>query len=462
MSGRCAVVGGIARTLAVCGIVAWASSVAAQAPVPGADASDGWAGKIVVRPAPAPDPKRRPAAAPPAETPVRGTRAPPHARRGGAANAVVGYSLAGDRARSTIHFALGGPTEAHARSLSDPPRVIVDLPETEFRLPPGAGQQGHGLVSAFRFGLIEAGKSRIVLDTVGPVRVARTEVVLDEAGGAFRLEIELAPTTVRELAAIELAEAALSFRPAMPEPQATERRGLPARPVIVVDAGHGGIDPGAAGARIAEKDLVLSVARHIERALNASGRYEVAMTRTRDVFVSLDERVAISRRHNADLFVSVHADSLPVREAARAAVRGATVYTLAEQASDDLARRAADKENAVDLLAGLPVSMAADDQVRDILVDLMRRETLNYASEFRQLLVGELSAGVLMARDPKRSGPFKVLRQPASPSVLVELGYISNVEDERVMLQPDWQAKVAAAVGRAVDEHFRQRKLAGR
>jgi N-acetylmuramoyl-L-alanine amidase len=371
-------------------------------------------------------------------------------------NAVVGYEVEGDAALTQLKFWLGSPTDFHIRSLTNPFRVILDLPETQFRLKEGAGRASKGLVQAFRFGLIEAGKSRIVIDTAGPVRVSRAELLLSEAGEAFRLEIELAPTTAGELAAAELAEAALNLRPTFPETKPEPRIELPARPVIVVDAGHGGIDSGASGSRIAEKDLVLSVAQHIERALRQVRTYEVIMTRTKDVFVSLDERVALARQHNADLFVSVHADSLASRDAARV-VRGATVYTLAEQASDELTRRVADKENAVDLLAGLPASTVADDQVRDILLDLMRRETQTFSGQFRETLLSELRSGVLLSRDPRRSGPFKVLRQPSSPAVLVELGYISNPEDERIMMKPEWQSKIASSVARAVGEHFRQR-----
>jgi N-acetylmuramoyl-L-alanine amidase len=180
------------------------------------------------------------------------------------------------------------------------------------------------------------------------------------------------------------------------------------------------------------------------------------MTRSQDVFVSLDERVAISRRHQGDLFVSIHADSLPTREAART-VRGATVYTLAEQASDDAARRVADKENAVDLLAGLPVTQTDDEQVRDILIDLMRRESQGFANDFRRSLLGALRPTARLSRDPERSGPFRVLRQPATPAVLIELGYISNAEDEKQMLSVEWQSRVAESVARAVDGHFRVR-----
>ncbi len=376
-------------------------------------------------------------------------------------NVALGYAIGGDAARTVFSLELGSPTDYGTRSLANPPRVILDLPETEFRLADGAGRAGKGLITAFRFGLIEAGKSRVVIDTAGPVRVERAELSLGEAGEAFRLEIELVSTTAGELAAAELAEAALNLKPTFPEPKPVPRTDPPERPVIVVDAGHGGIDSGASGSKIAEKDLVLAVALRIERTLRETRGYDVIMTRTKDVFVSLDERVDVARRHAADLFVSVHADSLARREAART-VRGATVYTLADQASDELTRQVADKENAVDLLAGLPMSRVADDQVRDILIDLMRRETLSFASQFRESLLSELRGGVLLSRDPRRSGPFKVLKQPSSPAVLVELGYISNAEDERIMMKPEWQARVASSVVRAVREHFRQRLAARR
>ncbi len=374
----------------------------------------------------------------------------------------VGFGIAGDANRTVLSFDLANPTEAVARSVSNPPRIIIDIPEIEFRLPPGTGQTGHGLVTAFRYGLIAAGKSRIVIDTATTARVDRAEIVLTEAAGVFRLEIEMSPISAGALAAMELVEATHALRPTIPETHASEpRAGLPDKPVIVVDAGHGGIDSGAIGSQVEEKELVLRVARRIGDALQSTRRYDVVMTRTSDVFLSLDERVAISQRHNADLFISVHADSLASRELAQS-VRGATVYTLSEQASDDLSRRKADKENAVDLLAGLPVTTVGDEQVRSILLDLMRRESHNFSFDFRRTLVDELRSRILLSRDGMRSAPFKVLRQPSSPAVLVELGYISNQEDERIMLSPDWQGRVAAAVARAVGAHFQRRQAVQR
>jgi N-acetylmuramoyl-L-alanine amidase len=425
----------------------------------------GWGTQTEVRTAPGRKTQRkvpREAAAPLPQAVVASRITPPDAP----SNAVIGYAIEGDRGRTLVTFDLANPTDVTARSVANPPRVIVDLPETDFHLPPQAGQVGHGLVSQFRYGLIEAGKSRIVIDTHEPARVERAELVLADAGGAFRLEIELHPTTSQQLAAAEIVEAVLSLKPTLtdidpppgprPDPTASGRR-----PVIVVDAGHGGIDSGATGAQVAEKDLVLSVARHVAQALTATQAYDVVMTRTADVFVPLDERVAIAQRHNADLFVSIHADSIPGAEAARH-VRGATVYTLSEHASDDLTRRVADKENAVDLLAGLPASTTEDESVRGILMDLMWRETMGFAGAFRDKLLAELGDTVLLSRDPRRSGPFRVLRNPGSPAVLVELGYISNPDDERIMLKSEWQAKVAESVARAVAGHFRQRRSAQR
>lgn len=185
------------------------------------------------------------------------------------------------------------------------------------------------------------------------------------------------------------------------------------------------------------------------------------MTRSSDVFISLDQRVKLSRKHQADLFVSVHADSLAQRELAQN-IRGATVYTLADKATDDRAHALAEKENASDLLAGIEAgSSVADDQVRTILYDLLRRETANLATDFRGLLIGQLRPRLALAKDPMRSAPFKVLRQPGSPAVLIELGYMSNAEDERQMSLPAWQRSIGEAVAKSVETYFRRRARTG-
>jgi N-acetylmuramoyl-L-alanine amidase len=235
------------------------------------------------------------------------------------------------------------------------------------------------------------------------------------------------------------------------------------RPVIVIDPGHGGVDPGAIAPALAgqpqllEKNVVLAVSRQLAAVLLAQGRYEVVLTRSGDTFVPLDQRVLKSRQLGADLFISIHADSVAASAKAQG-VRGATVYMLSDDASDEQARRLADKENAADQAAGLPATAAMDhDQVRNILVDLMRRETAEFSAEFRSAVVAQLARRIAMAREPQRAAAFKVLKQTEVPAVLIELGYMTNAQDQKLLQSSAWQSQVAVSISASIDAFFSRR-----
>jgi N-acetylmuramoyl-L-alanine amidase len=303
----------------------------------------------------------------------------------------------------------------------------------------------------------------VVIDTTGPVRIASAGMTRIPGSKALKLAIVMAPMdaaafgggTGATLAAAAPADLTLNTAP--PE-RADRKHKEHAKPVIVIDPGHGGIDPGAIGANnVAEKSIVLSVAMQLKSALMKTRRYEVRMTRSDDVFISLDQRLKFSADHDADLFISLHADSIE-QKSLKNLVSGATVYTLSNKASDEQARIMAEKENASDLIAGVnAVDDNSDEDVKNILIDLLKRETSNFSSDFSRVLVKNLRQAVTMSRIPRKSAAFKVLKQTHAPSVLVELGYMSNVTEEREMMTVAWQAKVASAIASAVGTYFDKR-----
>lgn len=360
---------------------------------------------------------------------------------------------------------LSARVSASAYYLADPDRLVIDLPDVVFRLDRPPGVMSAGAVRDVRFGLLAPGRGRIVADTASPVRVIRTEVEPHPSGARLTIEIEVADRVAALLrsslppASEPQTPPAQQAAPAVTAPAA--RPAANARPVVVIDAGHGGIDPGAVGeGDVLEKDIVLAVARQVRAELAARGRYDVRMTREADVFVSLDQRLRMSAAANANLFISIHADSVGDPGLA-GTVRGATVYTRSEEASSRDAAQAADRENAADARAGLStVALAADDQVKGILLDLMRRETQTFSTDAQRVLVRSLGRVVTLARDPTRSAAFKVLQQPHSPAVLIELGYISNRDEIRSMQSQAWQKRAAEAIATAVDDHFQRTRRA--
>ena len=367
--------------------------------------------------------------------------------------------LGGDDNQVRFVLDLTRKIDLRAFTLADPYRVVVDIPQVTFKLPAKTGETGRGLVKAYRFGLVMQGGSRIVLDLTKPVRIEKAFVLDAAEGQPARLVLDLVAidrdTFMRSLALDSrpppTLQTAKSFTP---DPSA---KGDP-RPIIVVDPGHGGIDHGtrAAGGDITEKALVLDFALLLRDQLEKTGKYRVVMTRTDDTFVALSERVQLARQRQAALFISIHADALRKVEGD---AQGATVYTVSDTASDAEAARLAEAENRADVIAGIDLSHEPGD-VADILIDLAQRETRTFSMHFAKTLVGELKSVARLHKNPLKSAGFKVLRAPDVPSVLLELGYVSNKDDLKQLMSGAWRNRTTGSIVKAVDTFFSTR-LAG-
>lgn len=372
---------------------------------------------------------------------------------------VAAAHLSVDGPRTRLTFDLTRPVEMRAFALADPYRVIIDLDEVHFHIAPPTGDR-RGLVKTFRFGLFAPGKSRIVVELTGPAAIERALTIEGQDGRPPRLHLDLVRTdadgfrralTDRAVSNIARRGDRETLGPRL-SPRVEEESGPP---VVVIDPGHGGIDPGAIAPSTGdeEKMIVLDFAKVLRDKLAAGGRYRVVMTRDRDIFVPLGERVRLARDARAQLFISIHADSIG---GANENARGVTVYTLSDRASDADSERLAERENKADAIAGLDLS-DEPSEVADILIDLTRRETRIYSANFARTLAGEMRQVTRMHRLPLRSAGFQVLRAHDIPSVLVELGFVTSRRDVEMLTSAIWRDRTADSVARAVDQFFATR-----
>jgi N-acetylmuramoyl-L-alanine amidase len=448
-----------------------------------------------------------------------------------AADAEVTDIRVGKHGLSTrIVVDLDRAVEARVFTLSGPARLVIDLPEVGWRLPPRPLPSNTGLMSKLRYGLFEPGNSRIVVDLSEPSRV-HDAISLPGAGGQpNRLVIDLARASgkafLESVAAPPLAVRGSETRIVSAEPvasqpapsavqstvQATARPAAPAmvanaatlpvkpstpvvespavqpnmtagakvsggnvklaslripmkppvpgsgqKRTIVIDPGHGGVDPGAIGVSgIYEKHITLAAARDLKAYLEATGRFKVMLTRDRDIFIRLRGRIERAREMKADLFISLHADTIRNRR-----VRGLSLYTLSERASDKEAGELAERENKADLIAGIDLTHESAE-VTNILIDLAQRETMNQSAKLAALLVDELKSRVKILQNPHRFAGFAVLKAPDIPSVLIELGFLSNKDDERALRSKSHRRKLAQSIAGAVDRYFQKIESASR
>jgi N-acetylmuramoyl-L-alanine amidase len=397
----------------------------------------------------------------------------------------TGSRVAGDDIRTRFVADFSYAVSYSVYVLPDPYRVMIDMPEVRFDLPEDSGTKTLGLVTEYRYGTLDKGRSRIVIDTKGPVLIEKSYIVKPAGGQPARIVVDLVRTDKatflktyradeRLIASQEPPPMAGAASEPLPDAEEVAPSGdapdagaamiegdsapkTPQKPVtrksgkrlVVIDPGHGGIDSGAVGkGKTLEKEVVLAFGLMLRDQLNASDKYDVIMTRNDDSFVSLRDRMRIARKHEADLFIAIHADTVRGQTA-----RGATVYTLSEKASDAEAEALAQKENRADIIGGVDLG-GESQEITDILIDLAQRETKNHSMFFAKKAVGALKPVTRMTGKPLRSAGFMVLKAPDVPSVLLELGYLSSKDDEKLLTSPKWRKKLATAMTKAIDTYF--------
>ena len=330
--------------------------------------------------------------------------------------------------------------------LPDPFRIVIDLPEVDFTLPPDRLGAKGGFIERLRYGLFRPGTSRLVLDLSTAAKVGKSFILAPDGAKPWRLVIDLAPTDRAGFIAAMRPTPPISTVEAVPSPPLRTEPVKRAIPVVVLDAGHGGVDPGAIGrSGVYEKDIVLAFAKEIKRQLESSGRVKAVLSRDRDIFLPLRDRVQSARRADAALFLSLHVNSHE-----SGSIRGFSAYTLSEKASDAEAHALAAKENKADVIGGLNLGTYSDD-VQNILIDFAQAKTNELSVRFaRDIMVREVAQSAKMVKRPWRSAGFAVLKAPDVPSVLIELGYVTNRQEERLLKNSEYRRALSAAVVRSI------------
>ena len=370
-----------------------------------------------------------------------------------ARHVAIAARIAGDESRVRLVLDFERRPDFALRYLENPDRVVIDLPETVFAFADDT-LQPRGLVSSFRYGSSGEGRARIVIELASPARVELVETTEEVEGSIHRLVFDaisidrpafagLVASSVWSDAGAEAAKAGSAVSPSDTL-------------TIVIDAGHGGIDGGAEGpAGSMEKDITLAFAEAFKAALEDEDGIRVAMTRTDDSFLSLSARVRKAREEQADLLISLHADSINIKS-----LRGATVYTLSDRASDALAQSLADQESGDEAIVGASLENAPE-AVAAILVDLARTETRVFSTGLARQVLNSFEGQVKLINNPLRHAGFRVLQAPDVPSVLVEMGYLSNREDEKLLTDEEWRESTAKLLAQSV-QNYRKTILAGR
>jgi len=365
----------------------------------------------------------------------------------------IAARMAGDASRVRLVLDFEREPEFKLHYLQSPYRAVIDLPETIFAFPKDS-LQPRGIVSAVRYGNSGKARSRMVFEFAEPAKMELVETSKEASGAVHRMVFDI----------IMIDQEAFSAEVAASKWAETDQeiaRGRPAKGpgdalTIVIDAGHGGIDGGAEGpAGSMEKDVTLAFAEVLKAALQTMDDIKVSMTRTDDSFLSLSARVRVAREATADLLISLHADSISVKS-----LRGATVYTLSDKASDALAQSLADQENREDTIVGASLENAPE-AIAAILVDLARVETRVFSTGLAQQVINSFEGQVKLIKNPLRHAGFRVLQAPDVPSVLVEMGYLSNREDEKLLNDEEWRKNTAQLLAQSV-QNYRDLILAGR